>query len=952
MNLRDELQQALGDAFVIERELTGGGMSRVFLAREARLERQVVIKLLPPQLAAGVPVDRFEREIKLAAGLQHPHIVPVLTAGSAGELLYYVMPLVAGESVAERLELDGKLPATEAARILRDVADALAFAHSKGIVHRDIKPANVLLSDGHGMVTDFGVAKALGQTGAAQLTGTGMALGTPAYMAPEQAAGDPGADHRVDIYAFGALAYEMLTDELVPRKGPEADKLPPQLAGLVLRCLADDPAQRPQSAADLVAALETGSAPAAPASPPKRKRGMPEITLISVAILIAVTALIAVLRGGTAPPGIDDNVVAILPFRVAGADSGLHYLREGMVDLLAAKLTGEGGPRAADPQTVLTAWRGKGGSDTDDVAQDAALELAGDLGAAEMLSGGVVGSAAQLTISASIVQVEDGAVRASSSVVGPADSVPALVDRLASQLLVRTASLDEALATRSIDALRAYLAGRSAYRRGNYPSAVQHFERALARDSTFTQAALWLLCARGWGAPVGNIERVREIAWNGRERLSGPDRARLEAQVGARYPEPPLSSELLALAEHAVELSRDNPDAWYLFGDTYFHDGAYLGYPDHAERARAALTRAFALDSAFSDPLGHLVELAGRRGDTAEVRRLGALYLATEGARLGGYSLAVRWQIATSLKDSTLAAEVEQALDTASWYPEQLPLYALSVGDHDQAERLQAALMRRAKTRAELMNVNEFRMIAMLNQGRLRAAFEQLEAGARQPSVFSNLLRVNMALWAGVGDSAQVAAAVRDLSHFVSGSVPTDTARRADYYKAIALLGEWASRSGDAAGAGRAAARLRTAPPAPIPVARQAAIWAVLLDGQAAALRGLPAARTIADRADSLLRLGPEPDLPAVENIVLAQLYEALGDLDQALAVVRRGSPQGRNYLQLWWWREEARLAAKAGDGDAALAAYDRAALMLYQPDADVLATFDSLKREIGALDR
>src|SRR5688500_3497364 len=182
-------------------------MSRVFLAQETRLGRQVVVKVLPPEMGAGVNAERFEREIQLAARLQHPHIVPLLTAGAAGDLLYYVMPFIQGESLRVKLGREGELPVADAARILREVVDALAYAHRHGVVHRDIKPDNILLAEGHAVVTDFGVAKALegghtpGRGAAPMLTSLGVALGTPAYMAPEQAAADPHVDHRADIYS-------------------------------------------------------------------------------------------------------------------------------------------------------------------------------------------------------------------------------------------------------------------------------------------------------------------------------------------------------------------------------------------------------------------------------------------------------------------------------------------------------------------------------------------------------------------------------------------------------------------------------------------------------------------------------------------------------------------------------------------------------------------------------
>jgi tetratricopeptide (TPR) repeat protein len=261
-------------------------MSRVFLAEEVRLGRRVVLKLLPPEMGASVNVERFEREIQLAARLQHPHIVPLLTAGASGDLLYYVMPFISGESLRVKLAREGELPVGEAVRILREVVDALAYAHRNGVVHRDIKPDNILLSEGHAVVTDFGVAKAVSaSSGRSSLTSLGVALGTPAYMAPEQAAADPHVDHRADIYAVGALAYEMLAGR-PPFTAPTAQALlaaqitqvpepvsqhrrtvPPGLNAVVMRCLEKRPADRWQSAAELVPQLDAMSTPSTGTAP-------------------------------------------------------------------------------------------------------------------------------------------------------------------------------------------------------------------------------------------------------------------------------------------------------------------------------------------------------------------------------------------------------------------------------------------------------------------------------------------------------------------------------------------------------------------------------------------------------------------------------------------------------------------------------------------------------------
>ncbi|MGA1309227.1 MAG: serine/threonine-protein kinase [Gemmatimonadaceae bacterium] len=216
MDLRERLSALLSDDLTIERELGGGGMSLVFLARDRRLGRRIVIKVIAPELAAAMSSSRFEREIQLAASLQQANIVPLLTAGAAEEIRYYTMPFVEGESLRARLAR-GPLSEAETISILRDVARALLYAHERGVVHRDIKPDNVLLSGESAVVTDFGIAKAITASrtmvgdGSSSLTQMGTAIGTPAYMAPEQATGDPATDHRADLYALGCMAFELLT---------------------------------------------------------------------------------------------------------------------------------------------------------------------------------------------------------------------------------------------------------------------------------------------------------------------------------------------------------------------------------------------------------------------------------------------------------------------------------------------------------------------------------------------------------------------------------------------------------------------------------------------------------------------------------------------------------------------------------------------------------------------
>jgi serine/threonine protein kinase len=273
-NFEDQLRAALAPAYDIERELTGAGMSRVFVATDKVLGRKVVVKVLPPELTAGVNRERFRREIQVAAQLQHPHIVTLLSAGEDGELLYYTMPYIEGESLRNALE-KGPLAVRDVVRILHDVVDALAYAHARGVIHRDIKPGNILRQGSHALVTDFGVAKALNAATISGITSAGMAIGTPSYMAPEQLAGDPAADHRIDIYAVGLLAYELLTGDS-PFTGPSpaatmaaqltripeplyqcCPDVPQPLSAIIMQCLAKEPSQRPPTAEALMAALDS-----------------------------------------------------------------------------------------------------------------------------------------------------------------------------------------------------------------------------------------------------------------------------------------------------------------------------------------------------------------------------------------------------------------------------------------------------------------------------------------------------------------------------------------------------------------------------------------------------------------------------------------------------------------------------------------------------------------------
>jgi eukaryotic-like serine/threonine-protein kinase len=372
-----QLTEALRDRYVLERELGSGGMATVYLAEDVRHHRQVAIKVLRSELAATLGSDRFFREIEVAARLQHPHILPLLDSGETGGFYFYVMPYVAGESLRERLARVGELPVHEAVKILAEVVDALAAAHTAGVVHRDIKPDNVMLSGRHALVMDFGVAKAVSEaTGRNKLTTAGVALGTPAYMAPEQAAADPHLDHRVDIYAVGTMGYELLTGH-PPFSGGSSQEIlaahmtrapqpissrrpavPPALAAIIMKCLEKRPADRYQTAEELLVQLEPLATPSGGMTPTqtrpveavgaKRAPGwMKAVGAIVAGVVVVAAAIFALNRpsGQSARPNIGyprketSGLLAVLPFETIGGDTAQRYFSAGMTEEIAGQLS-------------------------------------------------------------------------------------------------------------------------------------------------------------------------------------------------------------------------------------------------------------------------------------------------------------------------------------------------------------------------------------------------------------------------------------------------------------------------------------------------------------------------------------------------------------------------------------------------------------------------------------
>jgi tetratricopeptide (TPR) repeat protein len=973
------LQSALGHRYRLERELAGGGMSRVFIGEELGLSRRVVLKALPPEMTLATSAERFRREIQLAASLQHPHIVPLLSAGeaegSAGSgtgqveaVLYYTMPFVEGESLHRRLERSGRLSLPEAVRIGREITAALGYAHRHGVVHRDIKPGNILLTEDGALVLDFGVAKALSAPSGdpAVLTSVGLVLGTPAYMAPEQAAADPQVDHRADLYALGCVIYEMVSGR--PPFAPSSRQamlaahaaetptavsslrpdLPPALASLIMSLLAKHPANRPQSASLVLGVLDGIATQATPTVIPHVLRSPTHQRLwwpaAGIAALVGTGVLVGHLARAGTPARLDRQLVAIAPFRVSSVDTSLAYLREGMVDLLATKLNGTAALRSADPRTLLGAAQRPG--DLVLPSREEASALARSAGAGRMIQGEVVGTGASLTISASLIDVASGKMQAQTSVEGAPDSVTRLVDGLAARLLsLGAGESSDRLATltsTSLPALRAYLDGQSLLRRGLFERAAEQFDRALAFDSTFALAGLGSQRAAEWFF-VGDPTQGGQPAWRHRERLSARDKAQLAVMLGPRFPGRSDRRDILEAAERFARLAPDSPESWYALGDRLFHDGPLLGIADALPRADAAFGRALAIDSGFAPALIHKPVLAFELGDTAGLRKAVSRFLAIDST--SPRAAQCRWYLPAALGDSAgmRVAFRDDSLPARVHAISHIAL-AQGVGMSQVTGLLERA--RRAALTAEERAMVDWDMYAHLNHlGRA------LQASSMLPSLEGagrHLLPASVGLF-GDGDSAAMLESIAVLERAVGSALATTDEETVNNRY---LVGQYAFARGRTREVRGVIADLRRAHVPRDTSTSSPEAYAVILEAQLAARHGSSDAGRLLAALDSILMRGPY--LPSVAgNLVAARLHEQRGELAAALAAVRRRAfdivdfPEYVTYL-----REEGRLAALTGDRVGAARAYHRYLAIRIDPEPQLRAQVAQVRADLAAVEQ
>jgi serine/threonine-protein kinase len=699
--LFDALAAHLAGQYTLERQIGEGGMATVFLAQDLKHHRPVAIKVLKPELAATIGTERFLREIELAAGLQHPHIVPVYDSGAAGSHLYYVMPFVEGVSLRDRLQRDGRIPLAESLRLTGEAASALGYAHQHGIVHRDIKPENILLSGGHAVVTDFGIARAATRPAAdARLTGIGIAIGTPAYMSPEQATGSEDVDARADEYALACVFYEMMTGKQPftgpniqavitrhitgprPRMSGSAEQVAPgpiaaKLDVVIAKALSAEPSERYDTITGFSTALE--------AAAESGRTGIPRWVFGAAAALIVIAAgsgwflapRRSVVKGA--------ERIAVMPFSISGGDP---LFGEGMVDLLSTNLASVGGVQTADPRSILVQVKKHGGAAGLDLNGALAVGRAVDAGA--VLLGSVVTAGDQVRLSATLYGA-DGVSLAQAQASGAADAVLPLVDSL-SVALVReiwksrepVPSLNVAgLTTGSLPALRHYLTAEQFYRRAEWDSSIAAFTRATEADTTFALAYYRLAMALGWRSGFGpDATQAIETANRLSDRLPSRERSLVRAYRLFQHSDPTAADSMRAfLVTHPHDA-----DAWNLLGESQYHSREL--FPRAPAELYAPFDSVLAIDPSLTPSLIHPMEIALFSGDSARY----AHYVELARAGAGASELATFEAVQRAAFDPNVADSALRGINT----PNQGLLFASFSGAYANPSVTPALVRRHA----------------------------------------------------------------------------------------------------------------------------------------------------------------------------------------------------------------------------------------------------------------
>jgi serine/threonine-protein kinase len=707
-----------------------------------------------------------------------------------------------------------------------------------------------------------------------------------------------------------------------------------------------------------------------PGGPPTRGWRQHRVLLVAgtAALVVLVIAALRLGRGAGGPD--ESDVVAVAPFRVSGADSSHAWMQEGMVDLLTIRLAGAGGVRVADAAAVISSWR-RGAPD--DPAKDPAespRRLAADVDAEWVVTGSVVGTAGRVTLSARLEAVASERAVTRASVEGPTDSLPVLVDRLATLLLGGGAGLEDdrlsSLTSSSFPAVRAFLAGRAAFRRGRREEALLRFREAVTLDSSFALAGLDLARAAAWAGTEKDVELGVRRALAGRERLGPADRAFLDAWA-VDFRDAP---EMFRRWNAAVTAHPDRPETWYWLGDVHFHMGALAGIHDALGRAEAAFRRGWHLDSASSgaqalrgplvaEPVEHMVQLAHFRGDTAEVRRLVARVITADAssnlartlewhrALLAGPDARDAYWAGIGSANANVLLKISQFItwtgEGAADYPRVYDAERRALIAHDPGYA-------------------EFSLIVYaLNRGRPG----EVRGGATPPerrAWWTQRYWLQTALW-WEGDTTGALAVVRALEAG-SGKTPATLTEVRDRVLDLCTVGLWHATRGDFAAARRAGSQLGPARLTglagmdSVRFADHATLCGSLIEAAAATGLASRDARARLSAADSLARhlvfaITDAPRIPEA-NLLLARLWEAQGDLPRALAAVRRrgGIFGGPPHFMTTFVREEGRLAALTGDTAAAIRAYRHYLGLRYDPEPHLRPEVERVRRELAILER
>ncbi|HEX9633827.1 MAG TPA: protein kinase [Gemmatimonadales bacterium] len=637
----DRLTTALADRYRVDREIGRGGMAHVFLAHDLKLDRPVALKVLRPELAVVLGGDRFLREITLAAKLEHPHILGIHDSGEANGLLYYVMPYVEGESLRDRLRREKQLPVDDALKISREVADALSYAHAHGVVHRDIKPENILLESGHAVVADFGIARAIDAAGGEKLTETGVTLGTPAYMSPEQAGGSRELDGRSDLYSLGCVLYEMLAGQ-APFTGPTVESIvhqhlaveppnitairpavPARVAATLQRALAKTPADRFNPVALFAEALGPLGPPPAAHAPPRRSK--PRLALLGLGLVLLIAGAVGVgrwIRRGASGSAHPHTAIAVLPFQNLSAEGPHAYFAAGLHDELLTQLA-KVAALAVMGRTSVMGYAG---------TTKPLPVIADELGVGSIVEGSVQVLGDRLRVNVQLLDAATGRHLWAERYDRTLDDAFAIQSEVAQQIVAAVgatlggseqAAIAEA-PTANAEAYRLYLQGQEYFHRPgrlrrNLEIAQGLYEQAVALDSTFALAWAALSETHGrmwyWYDPSPTrLVREREAAQTAL--WFAPDLPKAHVAMGVSHYFG-TADWRAALAEYRIALADlpNDADLWARIGYVHRRLGNWDG-------ALAALDSAVALDPRNADALGDL----------------GATYDA-----VGRYPEAVRW---------------------------------------------------------------------------------------------------------------------------------------------------------------------------------------------------------------------------------------------------------------------------------------------------------------------